>query len=66
LQVAGAIKIIHAALPRLKKAENASIVLFSMVAVQTGFPFHAQVSASKGAIEGLTRALQQNLPQRFA
>lgn len=57
LQVTGAIKIIQAALPRLKKAENASIVLFSTVAVQTGFPFHAQVSASKGAIEGLTRAL---------
>ncbi len=57
LQVVGAIKIIQAALPRLKKTENASIVLFSTVAVQTGFPFHTQVSASKGAIEGLTRAL---------
>ena len=57
LQVTGAIKIIQTALPRLKKAENGSIVLFSTVAVQTGFPFHTQVSASKGAIEGLTRAL---------
>lgn len=57
LQVTGAVKIIQAALPKLKKAENASIVLFSTVAVQTGFPFHTQVSASKGAIEGLTRAL---------
>jgi NAD(P)-dependent dehydrogenase (short-subunit alcohol dehydrogenase family) len=57
LQVTGAIKIIQAVLPRVKKAENASIVLFSTVAVQTGFPFHTQVSASKGAIEGLTRAL---------
>ena len=44
-------------MPKLKKAENPSIVLFSTVAVQTGFPFHAQVSASKGAIEGLTKAL---------
>jgi len=57
LQVTGAIKIIQAAMPRMKKAGNASIVLFSTVAVQTGFPFHTQVSASKGAIEGLTRAL---------
>ena len=57
LQVLGAIKIIQAAMPRLKKAENASILLFSTVAVQTGFPFHTQVSSSKGAIEGLTRAL---------
>ncbi|NTW24398.1 MAG: SDR family oxidoreductase [Lentimicrobium sp.] len=57
LQVTGAIKIIQATMPRLKKVENASIVMFSTVAVQTGFPFHTQVSASKGAIEGLTRAL---------
>jgi len=57
LQVLGAIKTIQAALPRLKKSETASIVLFSTVAVQTGFPFHSQVSASKGAVEGLTRAL---------
>jgi len=57
LQVLGAIKTIQSALPRLKKSETASIVLFSTVAVQTGFPFHSQVSASKGAVEGLTRAL---------
>jgi len=57
LQVLGAIKTIQSALPRLKKSETASIVLFSTVAVQTGFPFHSQVSASKGAVEGLSRAL---------
>lgn len=57
LQVIGAIKITHAVLPKLKKSENASIVLFSTVAVQNGLPFHSQVSASKGAIEGLSRAL---------
>lgn len=57
LQVVGAIKIIQAVISKLKKSENASIVLFSTVAVQTGLPFHSQVSASKGAIEGLTKAL---------
>ncbi|MEJ7766563.1 MAG: SDR family oxidoreductase [Chitinophagaceae bacterium] len=57
LQVIGAIRIIQAVLPRLKKSANASIVLFSTVAVQTGLPFHSQVAASKGALEGLTRAL---------
>ena len=57
LQVIGAIKILQIVLPRLKKSGNASIVLFSTVAVQTGLPFHTQVAASKGAIEGLTRAL---------
>lgn len=57
LQVIGAIKLIQLALPELKRSENASIVLFSTVAVQTGFPFHTQVAASKGALEGLTKAL---------
>jgi NAD(P)-dependent dehydrogenase (short-subunit alcohol dehydrogenase family) len=57
LQVVGATKIIQQLLPRLKKASNSSIVLFSTVAVQTGFTFHAQVAISKGGIEGLTRAL---------
>ena len=57
LQVVGAIKVIQAALSRLKDSDNASIVLFSTVAVQSGLNFHSQVAASKGAIEGLTRAL---------
>lgn len=57
LQVVGATKLIKQLLPKLKQASHASIVLFSTVAVQSGFTFHAQVSISKGAIEGLTRAL---------
>ncbi len=57
LQVIGAISLIQAALPALKKAGNASILLFSTVAVKSGLPFHAQVAASKGALEGLTKAL---------
>ena len=57
LQVLGAIKLLQLVLPRLKKSANASIVLFSTVAVQTGLAFHTQVSTSKGAIEGLTKAL---------
>lgn len=57
LQVVGAVKVIQAALPALKNANQASIVLFSTVAVQLGLNFHSIVSASKGAIEGLTKAL---------
>lgn len=57
LQVVGAIKTIQAIAPKLKNSEQASIVFFSTVAVQTGLPFHTQVAASKGAIEGLTKAL---------
>jgi len=57
LQVVGAIKAIKQCLPNLKKSEQASVLMFSTVAVQKGFGFHAQVAASKGAIEGLTRTL---------
>lgn len=57
LQVVGAVQAIQNVLPALKKSAQASVVLFSTVAVQQGLPFHSLVSASKGAIEGLTRAL---------
>jgi NAD(P)-dependent dehydrogenase (short-subunit alcohol dehydrogenase family) len=61
LQVVGAIKLIQAALPHLKASNNASIVLFSTVAVQLGLNFHSIVASSKGAIEGLTKALAAEL-----
>ena len=61
LQVLGATKIIKDLLPKIKKSKNASIVLFSTIAVQTGFSFHSQVAISKGAIEGLSRSLAAEL-----
>lgn len=61
INVIGAIKIIQNVLPKLKASGNAAIILFSTVAVQQGFNFHSMVSASKGAIEGLTRALAAEL-----
>ena len=61
LQVGGAVKVIQAALPALKNSGSASILLFSTVAVQLGLNFHTQVAASKGAIEGLTKALSAEL-----
>lgn len=58
IQVGGAIKVIQACLPKLKQSAYApGIVLFSTVAVNLGFNFHSLVSSSKGAIEGLTKAL---------
>jgi NAD(P)-dependent dehydrogenase (short-subunit alcohol dehydrogenase family) len=53
----GAVKSIKAAEASLKKSEQASILLFSTVAVQTGMQYHSLVASSKGAIEGLTRTL---------
>lgn len=57
LQVLGAVKILQQLLPNLKNASQPSVTLFSTVAVQTGFTFHTMVAASKGAVEGLTKAL---------
>ena len=65
LQVIGAIKVIQAALPTLKNATQGSIVLFSTVAVQLGLNFHSIVSASKGAIEGLTKSLAAELAPKI-
>lgn len=65
LQVNGAIKVLQSILSKLKKSEKASVVFFSTVAVQTGFNFHSQVAASKGAIEGLTKALAAELAPRI-
>jgi NAD(P)-dependent dehydrogenase (short-subunit alcohol dehydrogenase family) len=61
LQVLGAASVIQQLLPRLKAGGNSSILLFSTIAVQHGFNFHTQVAMSKGAIEGLTRALAAEL-----
>mgnify|MGYP006236697827 FL=1 len=53
----GCVKILQKVLPRLQSSDNASIVMFSTVAVKLGMAFHSSVAASKGAIEGLTRSL---------
>jgi NAD(P)-dependent dehydrogenase (short-subunit alcohol dehydrogenase family) len=55
--VLGAVALIQKILPNLKRANGASIVLFSTVAAKLGMPFHASVAASKAAIEGLAKSL---------
>lgn len=57
----GAFRAVQAALPALKRAQGASVVLFSTVAVAQGFTAHASISMAKGAVEGLTRALAAEL-----
>lgn len=61
INVVGAVAVVQAVLPKLKKAEGASIVLFSTVASKIGMGFHASVAASKGAVEGLTKSLAAEL-----
>ena len=57
INVLGAVKVIRKYHRQLKRAENASITLFSTVAVERGMAFHASVAASKGAVEGLVKTL---------
>ncbi|HKL36159.1 MAG TPA: SDR family oxidoreductase [Salegentibacter sp.] len=51
------VKVIHGVMPKLKKADHASLVFFSTVAVKVGMPFHTSVAAAKGAIEGFAKSL---------
>ncbi len=53
----GAVRVLQACMKGLKKSDQAAVVLYSTVAVQTGMGFHSGISSAKGAIEGLTRSL---------
>jgi NAD(P)-dependent dehydrogenase (short-subunit alcohol dehydrogenase family) len=61
----GAASAIQNALPALKAAPAASIVLFSTVAVDQGMAFHASVAAAKGAVEGLALSLAAELAPKI-
>lgn len=56
LNVLGAVRTLKL-LEKALKAGKGSVVLFSSIAVQQGFSNHSVISAAKGAIEGLTKAL---------
>lgn len=58
LNAAGAALAVKAALPALRAASaRSSVVLFSSVAAQRGFPMHVSIAMAKAAVEGLVRSL---------
>ncbi|WP_317039310.1 SDR family oxidoreductase [Roseivirga sp. 4D4] len=57
INLMGAIKVLQGAFKSLKKAETASVVLFSTVAAKLGMNFHSSIATAKGAIEGLGKSL---------
>ncbi|MDB3907900.1 SDR family oxidoreductase, partial [Crocinitomicaceae bacterium] len=61
LQVTGGLKAVQANVKALRNASDASVVFVSTVAVQRGFAYHTQVAISKGAVEGMTKALAAEL-----
>ena len=65
LNVIGAVKAIKKYLSVIKKGENPSILLFSTVATKLGMPYHASVSASKSAIDGIVKTLGAELAPKI-
>ena len=57
INVLGAIKVLQQVIPKLKNLPTSSVVLFSTVAANTGMGFHASVSSSKSALQGLAVSL---------
>ena len=53
----GAVRLLRVCLPALKRANGASVVLYSTVATRVGMPFHASVAASKSAVEGFAKSI---------
>jgi NAD(P)-dependent dehydrogenase (short-subunit alcohol dehydrogenase family) len=61
----GASLAVQAALPALKAAKAASVVLVSSVAASRGFAFHTSIGMAKAAVEGLTVTLAAELAPRI-
>ncbi len=57
LNVMGAVQVLQAVMPVLKKSDNASVVLFSTVATHIGMPFHTSIATAKAAVQGLMVSL---------
>ena len=65
LNALGAFRAVQLALPALKVSGNASVVLFSTVAVAQGFASHASSGMAKGAVEGLMLSLAAELAPKI-
>ncbi len=65
INVVSAVRALQTALPGLKRSAEASVVMFSTIAVATGLPMHTSVAASKGAIEALVRTWAAELAPKI-
>lgn len=61
VNVIGALKLMQAALPYLRRSERPRIALMGSIAGRIGLPFQGLYSASKFALEGLAEALRMEL-----
>ena len=61
----GLMRSVHGVLDKLKNSNQASLVFFSTVAVKVGMPFHTNIAAAKGAIEGFSKSLAAEYAPNF-
>lgn len=61
----GMLRSVQGVLDKLKNSKQASLVFFSTVAVKVGMPFHTNVAAAKGAIEGFAKSLAAEYAPNF-
>ncbi|HRH35248.1 MAG TPA: SDR family oxidoreductase [Catalimonadaceae bacterium] len=61
VNVLGFVSVIQAMLPRLRKANGSSVLVFSTVAAKIGMGFHASISAAKGGLQSLAISLASEL-----
>lgn len=61
VNVLGALKLMQAAMPYLRRSERPRIALMGSIAGRIGLPFQGLYSASKFALEGLAEAMRMEL-----
>jgi len=61
VNVLGFVGILQACLPALKRANGASVVVFSTVASNIGLGFHASIAAAKGGLQAMAISLASEL-----
>lgn len=59
------VRSFKAVLPRLQKSSQGVALFFSTVASTTGMPYHASISAAKGAIEAFARSIAAELAPKI-
>jgi len=65
INVIGAVKVIQKYSSLIKNDVNASIVLFSTVAVKQGMPFHSSIAVAKAGVEALSKSLAAELAPKI-
>ena len=64
VNVLGAVKVLKENHQPIKRSRWCQCSLYLLSAANLGLPYHASISASKSALEGMSKALAQNMQQQ--